>query len=275
MKLLIRYSLLVTSYLLLFTISPLPGAEFRDTVDYRREDRSAIVEIDAQGSRLIIKKGNAISILSTYVDYTKERIAPFMEYERKNGICKIKLSAEQKEDAHWTRDSMLVYLTPKIPLSLLIRTGLESKIDLSGLMIQELEIDLGIGNTVLLINEPNPIKCPNIKIYGSLTRLKADGLGNLRFDNLYLNLTSGIVTLNMAGRYEAVSRLEAKIGVGTINIILPMDTEIRLNPGSFLHKRITGLIRENGWYISSDKANGKLIMHIDAGLGTLNVGYEE
>jgi hypothetical protein len=258
-------------------IISLIGAEFRENIPYRKGDKSAEVEIKLSGCKLTIKKGNRNSILSTCISYDKECILPNMEYKRKDGVCKIRLSSEQKKNSIFGEDSAVVFLTPHIPLSLRIYTPTESRIDLSGIKIEEMEVILGKGNTFLSTAEPNPIRCEEIRMHGNVGRLKADGLGYLNFDRLYLDLNAGMATLNMAGRYNRRSNVEIKVGIAILTLVLPPKTGVRLKTNGTLYTSIEGLQREDNWYTSADfgRTDGELLMHIYGGLGSLRARYEK
>lgn len=258
-------------------ILALVGAEFEENIPYRKGDTSAEVEIKLSGCRVTIKRGDRNSILSTRISYDKEHILPDIEYKRKDGICKIRLSSEQKKNSIFGEDSAVVFLTPHIPLSLRIYTSAESRIDLSGIKIDEIELILGMGNTFLSIEKPNSIRCKEIRIYGNAARLKAEGLGYLNFDRFYFDLNVGMVTLDMAGTYHGRSDAEIKMGIATLTLILPSDTGVRFKTNGVLYTTVEGLQREDNWYTSPDfgRTDGELLMHINGGLGTLRVGYEK
>lgn len=260
-----------------FIIISLIGAEFKESIPLKKGNVRAEIDIQLSGCKLIIKTGNRNSILSTYISYDKDNILPNMEYKREDGICKIKLSAEQKKSQIFVPDSAVIFLTPLIPISLRIHTFSESRINLSGIKVEDIEIILNMGNTFLSIAEPNPTRCEEIRIYGNVGRLQAEGLGYLNFDRLYLNLNAGMATLNMAGRYNKRSDVEIKVGIAALTLIFPPETGVKLKTNGVLYTSIEGLIREGNWYTSPDfgRTDGELLIHIYGGLGTLKARYEK
>ncbi|PIP12425.1 MAG: hypothetical protein COT45_00290 [bacterium (Candidatus Stahlbacteria) CG08_land_8_20_14_0_20_40_26] len=253
------------------------GTEFKENIPYRKGDTRAEVEIKLSGCKLAIKKGNENSILSTYISYDKERISPNMEYKREKGVCRIRLSSEQKNNSIFGKDSAVVYLAPHIPLSLRIYTSSESRIDLSSIKVGKLHLVLGIGNTFLSIDESNPITCEEIRIYGNIARLNTEGLGYLNFERFYFDLNAGMATLDMTGVYNGRSDAEIKMGIATLTLILPPETGIRLKTKGVLYTSAEGLIRKDNWYTSKNfgRTDGELLMHIYGGLGTLKIMYKK
>lgn len=262
---------------LIFTIysSLVWGAEFKECVPFEKGDRSTFIEIDASGCKLSLKKGDDTHIVSSLVSFDKDKISPSLEYKRENGICKIKIYAKRKDKSIFTDDSMSVYITPKIPISLSVHTGTNSNIDLTGLTVEELKIFLGIGNTILSVNKKNPISCKEVRIHGNAAVFSSENLGNLDFEIFYFNLTAGIATLDMSGEYRGIKRMEVQTGPARVEIILPENIGVRLKPGGLFYKDIKGLSMENGWYVRPVETETCLLIHIDGGPGILSVKNEE
>ncbi|MCK4596134.1 hypothetical protein KAT73_05075 [candidate division WOR-3 bacterium] len=260
-------------YLLIISLI---GAEFNESVPLKKGYTGAVIEIDLSGFKFSIKEGNSNSIISTYISYNKERILPNIEYEWEENVCKVKLFTEEKETTMFGEDSAVVYLSPNIPLSLQIHTSSQSKIDLTHLMIDDLNIIIGLGYTWLYIKEPNPINCKRIRIFGNIGKLSAEGIGYLNFDDLHLELNAGMVNLDMSGNYDGRSNVEIKSGIAVLNMTLPSTTGVKLKTNGILHTSTEQLIRKDNWYTSSNfgQTAGELVIHVHSGLGKLNVRYE-
>ncbi len=260
----------------LLLILSLIGAEFTESIHLEEGDARGVVDIDLSGCRFYIKKGEPGSIASVKIWYDENRLLPNIDCERIGDVCRVNISTEEKENTMFAEDSALITLSPVIPLSLRIYTSTNSIIDLSEIMVEDLDVVLGTGNTALLLSGPNPVSCERVRIYGNLARLTTEGLGNLNFSNFYMDLNAGMANLDMRGEYRGRSNVEIKSGIAVINVTLPQNTGVRLKTNGIIYTTAEGLAKDENWYTSSDfsETTGELVIHVQGGLGSLNVSYE-
>lgn len=262
----------MTEFLIILSLI---GADFSESIPLEEGVERGVIEIDLSGCKYRVKRGESNSILSVFISYDEDRILPKLECERREEVCRLKVSTEEKENTFLEEDSAVVYLTPDLPLSLRILTSSDTKIDLSGLKIDDLDIILGPGITSLKIKEPNSIKCKSARIFGNIGKLTSEDLGNLNFDNIYIDINAGMASLDLTGCYQERSNVEIRAGITILNLVLPCNTGIRLKTNGIIYSTIEGLIREDNWYTSPDfgKTEGELIIHVQGGFSKLNVRY--
>ncbi len=128
-----------------------------------------------------------------------------------------------------------IFLPPDIPMNLgcAISIG-ESNVDLSGLALSGLDLDLTMGDHELRIDEPNPLEMERLNIYASMGEFSAIGLGNARFRSASFEGSLGEVSLDLHGEYTRDASVSARFRMGELGITVPKDIHVNVGPSSVM-----------------------------------------
>jgi len=241
------------------------------------DETSAEIKIEFGVGRFNLEKGKAL--LETDIKYEPEELTPALEYKKsdKVGVARLRMVKEKEgiRIREWQfKNRCDVRLTPEIPLDLDISLGAcGADIDLTDIRIQSLHLATGASRTKLIIEEENPIICDDVDIEAGAAQFRVEGLNNLNFKRLHFSGGVGVYTLDFGAPFEGYRNADIGMGVGSLTLILPRDVGIRMKVDGLFIKDIEGLRRDGKWYTSRDfnEQPGKLSIHVEGGLGTLNV----
>ncbi len=251
---------------------------FHEEIPLKREKRAEI-EIEIGTFQFELKKAEGNTLFSMEIEYDPDETAHELEHEELEGTGKIRLQTTRKEEGIELEDLRLknnckIFLTNRIPLDLSISSGAgKGDIDLTGLEIENLDLEMGVGRTNLVIGEKNPIVAKAINVKAGAVQFRAQKLCNADFREFHFEGRVGMYTLDFTGQLHGRARVEIELGLGTLTIVVPRGIGTKLKvTGSFV-KSISGLEKKEGWYISPSfgKTEAELIVHVDGGLGTVNV----
>jgi hypothetical protein len=170
-------------------------------------------------------------------------------------------------------------LSPKIPIEFRIDGGaLDAKLELSGLKVADLNINVGAGEFDLDFGEPNSER-PDIRINSGAAETKARGLCNANFRRLDFNGGVGASRLYFDGDWKSEARVDMNLGVGKNEILLARHLGAKVNaPSSFLSPiSLHGFEKRGGLHYSEnyDQAAGHLDFDIKMGVGHTEIDWIE
>ena len=156
----------------------------------------------------------------------------------------------------------------------------ECLIDLSGLSVADLSIDIGASECDLEFNRPNPVAIEMLDIDAGAGELKVEGLGNANFEEMRFDGGAGDFVLNFEGEFEGFKTARIDIGVGALRLELPRDLPVRIETdNSWLNSiniRGARLIEvDDGVYETRDYdlANRGLEIDLDLGIGETEISW--
>jgi hypothetical protein len=155
----------------------------------------------------------------------------------------------------------------------------QSRIDLSGLPLERLNLDVGASECQIEFSDPNPIPLDQIKIDAGAGDVKLYGLGYANFDDLTFDGGAGSFLLNFEGLKDGRRSVSIDVGVGSVEIELPHDYPVRVESegGWFnsieLHDADLTKV-DDGVYESKDYSRGgdrSLIIKLDVAMGKARI----
>ena len=234
----------------------------------------AIVELGV-GS-LDISRGREEELYDLRIDYTGPEEEPTVDFERSGDSATLKVQLEGKSGSGWWHDENRIDLefSPKVDLDATFITGVgDNQVDLTGLKIQGLEIVNGVGNTEINMDDGNQVACETVNITNGIGHLEMTGIGNLSFSDF--NFTGGIgdSTLDFSGAWNKIGEIEIKVGLGSLEVMLPEDIDIRIKTSkSFLSNvQAPGFEQVGNEYRSGDVENSErvLLIRLNTGMGSV------
>ena len=128
---------------------------------------------------------------------------------------------------------LTVTIPPHRQIALVLRVARgESRIDLGGLMLSDLDAELSMGQHRLRFGAPLAAEISHVRIDGSMGDIELEGLGNARARTLSASSRMGSFTVDLSGawREEGVSEVTLEHAMGELRLRIP--TSVRLSPES-------------------------------------------
>ncbi|MBI3193290.1 MAG: hypothetical protein HYZ34_02350 [Ignavibacteriae bacterium] len=169
-------------------------------------------------------------------------------------------------------------ITDDIPVSFDLELGLgKADLNLTGLAVKDLNLSAGASSVKLRFDEPNTSVIEDMSIEAGLSKFTAVGLGNANFNHFKFEGGVGSYSLDFSGKLDHEVDVDVEIGLGSVTIIVPKNTGAKVfcekNWISHLNIDDDFKEREDDTYYTANykSAEGKMNIHIEAGLGSVKV----
>ncbi len=236
--------------------------------------------IELNAGHLAIQAAPPSELYTLDVYFNKNAFSPHTELRREedSAFLTFDLKGEGKFSRNIGKTRVDLSLNPDVPLTLRAQTGVsETEIDLSGMTVEELNIEAGVGETRLNMATPNRTTCREVRIQSGVGAFEATGLGNLGFHDLRFEGGVGGAILDFSGEWPAQAEILIQVGVGGVEVRLPRHVGARLTTSkSFLSGvDISGFVKKGSTYYSEnyDQAEPKLDIEVRAGIGGVQVRW--
>ncbi|GAB4363419.1 MAG: hypothetical protein Kow0042_01300 [Calditrichia bacterium] len=173
-------------------------------------------------------------------------------------------------------NELRLHLSPEIPINLDLELGMiKGNLDLSGLKIQSLNMEIGVSKGTIVFDEPNPIKMENCTIEGGVGKLNIERLGNARVKNFSFEGGVGSYVLDFSGEYKLNTNANITIGMGKVTLYLPryIGTRLKVDKSFLSSFSIDKIYKEGDYYYNDnwEKTRYNLDMKVEAGVGKVDV----
>ena len=124
-----------------------------------------------------------------------------------------------------------IFIPPDVPIKLTAKVSVgESNLDLSGLALNGLDLDMTLGEHEVRFDEPNRLAMQQLQIYVSKGEFRALKLGNAQFQEATVRGSMGEVGLDLTGQYTQDARVQAGLSMGSLQITVPDDIHCDIAP---------------------------------------------
>lgn len=225
------------------------------------------------------------SLFRAEVAYNPDRLEVFADYRKRGERGYLEVGSDlfskfqiEAEDNRWDIELSRSYKT-----DLKLELGFcDAFIDLGGIPLTGLNLDIGVAEGKLTFNSPNPTELDNISIEAGAAEFEIRKLLNANFRTLKFDGGVGDFRLDFTGDLHSRAQAEISIGLGSAVIYLPRDLPVRIEAeDNFLSKvkfrNAAGLRMRNGYYKSEDydTAASGLGLRIDVGLGSVEIVFSD
>jgi hypothetical protein len=181
-----------------------------------------------------------------------------------------------------THASTRLFLTKKIPLALDAEMGFgESVLDLSGLWLQNLNLEIGANQANVFVRSPNPGTMDTCSVSAGVGEFSMEGIGFLNASKFDFNGGFGRYRLNFAGRLKKNLEANVSIGLGMVSIRVPPDAgrlQVFYDDGVFCSYNFAGIAKRRDGYATSagfEQSNAPILtLRITSGAGKVSVIYK-
>lgn len=211
--------------------------------------KTGTVRLEIPAGELSLKTGST-KLIDASIAYNHAGWKPNLKLTKTNGATSLTL--KQTEDGNKEnngKNKWTVNLTREIPVNLYLVMGAgTSKLDLSNSRLQTLDIEAGAVGV-------------DLNLSGSSVK------------NVEIDAGVGALNLDLTGDWNHDVALHISGGIGEVNLKLPKNTGVRINPSGLGSKNLYGF-RKNGAYYQNaayGKSKHTLTIHVSGGMGSLNV----
>ncbi|MBM4364126.1 MAG: hypothetical protein FJ104_15710, partial [Deltaproteobacteria bacterium] len=173
---------------------------------------------------LELSAGRGPDLYALELVYDKARYSPEIRYrEGSVGRLSIALAGKDRQRRlHDPRNRIRLGLTETLPLRLAVKNGVgEARLSLSGLRIENLDVESGVGSTQVSAYEPNPVGCQEVRLRTGVGGLKTTGLANLNFRELAFDGGVGGAELDFTGDFRRDAEIRIRVGIGGVVVRVP------------------------------------------------------
>lgn len=269
--------------LMALALCTLPGVDRAEGQSWRTLNSSrqvsgedeVTVKVKYAAGRFNVKPGGGGSLYEMTLTYDEDNFEPVSEYSR--GILTLGVDGIRKNiDIDGENESRLdLTLSRRVPMDLELEFGaVKADFDLSGVPLKSLSVTTGASESLLVVDEANPVPMGTVEIEVGAASFKSRGLGNLNAERITVDAGVGNVELDLTGEWKRDGRVSVDMGLGALTLRLPSDMGIRLTKDTFLTGLdAEGLEKRNGGYYSEnwDTAEYQLEISVDAAFGKIEV----
>ncbi len=273
----------VLTLLFLLGLGPVQKlSHFEDKRSLQKEEE-LWVKVHFSHGDFSLHAGEKREVYSLELDYDQRTVSKMVNYrtEGKRGILEVEvkerkgLRLRRKE-----KNFLFIEVNPGLPICLELSLGAsEATVDLSGLRIADLKLDVGAGDVDVYFDQPNPEPLRQMHIEAGVSELKTYSLGNANCQYLIFEGGMGDFLLDFRGNWQRDARAEIDMGVGGITIRLPRNLGVKLIfDKSFLCSlNADSFIKEGNQYTSENykQARYHLTMKVEAGIGDICLEWTE
>jgi hypothetical protein len=213
-----------------------------------------------------------------YVDYDID-----YDVSKGTGYLTIKCKHDRDDDIDTEENRLDLLLSTRYPTTMTMEIGVtDAEIDLGGIPLEYLEIEVGAASGDIEFSQPNPRRLREINIDAGASSIDMRRLGNANFELLTFSGGVGSYDLDFRGEYRGESSIDIDIGLGSADIILPKEVPIRVETGGgnwfssvdFHHDDLDEV--DDGIYESPDfeDAETRIILSLDVGMGSVDLFWK-
>ncbi|MFH1939895.1 MAG: toast rack family protein [bacterium] len=277
-----RYIFLIFLFLIFFIIT------YESMADEENGENRVIPLGEVDSLKVTIKFGaGKLDLISGQEDvfegnfqYDKSILKPNIRYEILGGTGILTLSQSIKKDLNLSFPHKNIWnlkLPFGVPLQLYINTATYSgDINLTNLQIENLYLNSGASQTIIVFNQPNLIDLKNINVKTGASTIKMLGLANANFNEMNFTGGAGSYTFDFSGNLTKKSKVNINVGAAKIILKIPSNMGTKIIFRNFLASKldVRGFIKINDQtYISPEygKSAAELDVEIKGGLVDVEV----
>ena len=253
----------------------LRAQQLRTLSDSRRVTNEHRIEVNVRYGigRLNVRRGPSGLLHRTRMRFDERFAIPTTEYDDGRLEVAMEIVDETDEDLA-DIPSIDLELAPDIPMDLeLLFIGGEAEVDLTGMPVERLSLNIGASDTELRISSVNSQRIDSARINVGVADFEAHGLGNLNAGHVSVKAGLGLVTLGLEGEWPEDARLSINMGLGGLRIFVPESLGVRVrHEGSFLASiDADGFAKRGDTYTSHnwDRAGRRVEVDLSATLGSV------
>jgi hypothetical protein len=255
------------------------AAQTWSTTQYERQIRGETelrVEVEYGMGTVTLLPAEAGILYRARIRYDEEGFVP--RHDFRSGILRVGVEGSSRRTSFRRGEQegeLTLRLSRDLPLQLKMEFGaVRSELDLGGLQLQELELATGASDTRIRVSEPNPGELEQATFKVGAAAFVATDLGRLNAREINVEAGVGDVRLELGGLTRSRTRVQAKMGLGSLEIRVPDTAGVRMTRSTFLSSvNAPGLERTGNAYVSPnwDRAEIQVEIHVESAFGSVSI----
>jgi hypothetical protein len=236
--------------------------------------------IDIPIGQLEIQTASSANLYELDLEYNDRMFKPEVEFERRGdtAVLRFRLNGEGKSVRRMGKTRLNLRFNPSVPLVLKTTTGVgQSEIDLGGMKVRKLDLQSGVGETIVTMLSPNPVTCDEVNIESGVGSLEMTGLGNLGFRRFRFEGGVGGSKLDFSGEWKEEGDVDIEVGVGGVKLLLPrsVGAEVRASKSFMSSVDLPDFEKRGETYFSYnlERVSKVLRLNIQAGIGGVDLRW--
>lgn len=254
--------------------------------------REVVAEINGGFGTLYLKRGSGDDLLTLKETRKKEHddeaeIEVDYHIEDEVGYLTVEMGTNGESDMNAlacllkgsTSRTWYITISDRVPIRFNITVGAgQASIDLTEIHVREFTLDAGAGSVRLKMDKPNREEIGTVAIAAGVGSLRAEHLGNLRFQRLDFEGGIGEYVLDCSGDLPDNAIISTDVGIGSLTIVLPngIGAKATTDENWFSSRKMNRFIRKNdALYITPDynKSPRRVLLNLQSGLGSVDVRW--
>ncbi|MCF7885594.1 MAG: toast rack family protein [Candidatus Marinimicrobia bacterium] len=252
------------------------------------------IEIEFNLGSLEIRTGNGKYLLRGAAIYSDDRLRPHIRHKKIGDRSKLHIYTEtnefnksinsvfdlfNKKDLDNVDNEWKLEFTKNIPLEYSISMGMaEGQLDFSGQKITDMEIECGMGDVSINIDQPNPVEMRSFTVETGMGEFSGKGMGNLNPEKFTIDCGMGSTDISFDGKIKNDMEGEVSVGMGSVSIDLPRNIGAEVySESSFLSnvdlddfdKIDDSTYRSENW----DDTVYRVYIKASVGMGSININW--
>lgn len=264
------------------TMSPcaFAGAAATSTQTIPKDDAdTVVVKIDFGVGEFELGRARAGTLLEGTFRCDPEEMEARVDYHRRGGRGVLDLSTEYHSSGFpdHVKNEWLVGLAGDVPLDLELDLGAaEARIDLSGLSVAQLDLEVGAADCEVWWDHPNLAPWSEIQVDCGASSFSMHGLGYAAFEHLRFEGGLGSFELDFTGDWKKSAEADIEMGLGSMTISVPRNLGVRIEAEAAMASVEVDrrFVRKGDDVYESENYEGatvRLLCRVKLGMGTLVV----
>ena len=222
------------------TVPRLPGGVTPSPAEVPPPASSLRVELDLEEGRFDVRPGEPGSPVKVEADYDEGIYELRQETEATGGGGQtVRVSFHSRYSvlrrmlttgsADASKNHVTIYLPTDVPTDLRasISKG-ESDLDLTGVPLTGIALELRMGQHMLGLDQPNPLRMELLDVSMKMGELRSRGLGNAHFREAAFQGSMGQMGIDLRGTYTADAQVRARLSMGEMRLRIPAGIHVEM-----------------------------------------------
>jgi len=229
-------------------ILPLPDSVEPDV-------RPGRLELDLSLGKFTIKPGPAGQPIKVEADYDRKSfklVEEFNSSEEGSWTYKVDFGSRHGAFSMFfgkeANNRVVITIPRDQPLDIVGEIGVgESEVDLSGLWIRDVDLEVGIGEHEFVFREPPPFPMESFQLESSIGELTVRQLGNASPRTVTVKHNIGELFLDLQGAWQGDAEADLSLNIGEFDLRLPDNVRVELEGGKVTlgERRVARRAEEN------------------------------
>jgi hypothetical protein len=239
------------------------------------------VELDFGAGELLIMPEDIEEAAKLDIYYTPRWVRYDIDYQKRGetGHLFLETSHRGKSVHSDSENEWRLVLSNRYRTRLEMDIGAcETEIDLGGIPLTELQIDMGASSGVIDFSRPNPERLRELDIEAGASSLEITNLANANAEEMSFSIGAASCELDLRGDLRGVSDIDLEVGVGSVDIIVQRGLAVRVesDDGWFSSVDFHGMdlyeTRDGVWETDNfDDARDRLTIRADVAMGSIDI----